>query len=188
MEPKEEDDFSFHNHIIGTNIPPEYIPSVEKGVQEIGEMGVLVGCPLTKMKFVLEDGAYHAVDSSDMAFRTATMQAIREAIRKSDSGSILEPIMKVEIQCPTEFQGNVIGGINRRRGQISSSDSNADGIFCTITADVPLSKMFGYSTDLRSNTQGKGEFSMEYLCHSMLPRDEQNNVIKKHETERNKKS
>jgi elongation factor G len=185
IEPNpEEDDVIFANHIVGTNIPPEYIPSIERGVQEIAKEGVLVDCPLTRMRVVLTDGAYHAVDSSDLAFRTAIVQAIREAIRKSSTGLVMEPIMKVEISCPTDFQGPVIGGLTRNRGSIASSESNADGSMCTIIAEVPLSQMFGYSSALRSGTEGKGEFSMEYLRHAPLPPNEQTKVIAAHQAEK----
>src|SRR3569623_1495717 len=134
--------------------------------------GALVGCEGEGVRVVLEDGASHAVDSSDMAFRTCMANAVRDAMRKAKP-SILEPVMSVEVDIPSEFQGAVVAGLNKRMGMIQSSDMNDDGSGMNIVADVPLSNMFGYSTELRSNTQGKGEFTMEFRKYVQVPRNAQ---------------
>lgn len=174
----------FENRCIGTNIPPEYYSSCEKGMNDAMEEGALVGAEVDGIRVVLEDGAAHAVDSSDQAFRTCMANAIRDAMKKANS-SILEPIMKVEVEIPSEFQGSVVAGISRRMGLIQSSDMNSDGSGIKIIADVPLVSMFGYSTELRSLTQGKGEFSMEYYKHMQVPRNTQDELMEKYKKERN---
>lgn len=185
MEPLEEEklkkgiDFEFKNNVIGTNIPPEFIPSCEKGAKSACEKGVLAGYPLSGVRVVIADGQAHSVDSNDMAFQLAMQYAIRQAV-KSAKPQVLEPVMKLEVNSPSEFQGTIIGGLNKRSGLIMSSDLNDDASQVCITADVPLVEMFGYSTDLRSSTQGKGEFSMEYKEHQPIPRDRQEELIKKY--------
>jgi elongation factor G len=168
----------FDNRLIGTNIPPEYHISCEKGMIDTMNDGALIGGKVLGIRVVLTDGASHEVDSSDLAFRTCMSYALREAMRKA-SPSILEPIMSVEVQVPTEFQGNVVGAINRRMGIIMQSDMTDDGSSATIVAEVPLANMFGYSTELRSQTQGKGEFTMEYLKHMPVPKIVQEELVKK---------
>jgi elongation factor G len=175
--------FPLHN--TGTNIPPEYIKSCKQGAEDAMEKGGLVGAEVSGMRVTLNDGASHAVDSSDMAFRIATSAAVREAMRAAKP-QILEPIMKIEIQSPQEFQGAIVSGINQRMGLIHSSDPNADGSGVTIVAEVPLAQMFGYSTNLRSITQGKGEFSMEYSAHQPVNRDTMETLIKEHKAEQAK--
>jgi elongation factor G len=170
-------DFEFKNHVIGTNIPPEFIPSCEKGAKVACEKGALAGYQLSGVKVVVTDGAAHAVDSSDMAFQLAMQYAIREAVRNAKP-QILEPVMNLEVVSPAEFQGTVIGGLNKRGGMIMGSEFSDDGGQVTVQADVPLAQMFGYSTDLRSSTQGKGEFSMEYKDHNPVSKDTQENLIK----------
>ena len=165
----------FENKIIGNAIPPEFIAAIEKGVQEGSEKGGLVGAPLVNMRFVLTDGQAHVVDSNELAFRTATKGALRESLQSSQP-YLLEPIMKVQVTVPDEYQGSVVGGINRRRGNILETVSR-DG-FSVIDCEVPLSEMFGYSTDLRASTQAKGEFTMEFLRHAKMPRNEQDKAIK----------
>jgi elongation factor G len=167
----------FENRCVGMNIPPEYYSSCEKGAE-----GALVGCEVEGVKVVLQDGAAHAVDSSDQAFRTAMAQAVRQSMRQA-SPSILEPVMRVEVEIPSEFQGTVVAGLNRRMGLIQSSDMNDDGSGIKIVSDVPLANMFGYSTELRSQTQGKGEFSMEYYKHIEVPRNTQEELMKKYKAE-----
>jgi elongation factor G len=130
------------------------------------------------VRVVLTDGQAHAVDSSDMAFRFAAAAAVREGMRAANA-CVLEPVMRLEVTAPSEFQGNIMGQLNRRMAVIMSNDLNEDGSGVTIRADVPLAQMFGYSTDLRSITQGKGEFSMEYATHSPVTRDAQEALIKK---------
>jgi len=131
------------------------------------------------MRVALSDGQSHAVDSSDMAFRICMSAAVREAMKKANP-QILEPVMKLEVVAPQEFQGTIVSGLNRRMGLIQSSDITEDASV-QIVADMPLANMFGYSTDLRSITQGKGEFTMEYFDHMPVTRDTQNDLIKKHQ-------
>jgi elongation factor G len=172
----------FDNQCIGTNIPPEYFSSCQKGMEDAITHGALVGAEVEGLRVVLQDGASHAVDSSDMAFRICMANAIRETMKKANP-SILEPVMKVESEIPTDFQGTVVAAVNRRMGLIQSSDMNDDGSGTKIVAEVPLANMFGYSTELRSLTQGKGEFSMEYLKHIQVPRNTQEELMKKYKEE-----
>ena len=189
VEPLEEEElakgttFEFDNRVVGTNIPPEFIPSCHKGAIAASETGILAGYPLTGMRVVLEDGASHPVDSNDTAFQLAMRYGIRDAAKQA-KGQILEPIMDLEVTAPAEFQGSIIGALNKRNGMIMSSDVSEDGSQLAIKADVPLSQMFGYSTDLRSSTQGKGEFSMEYKLHQPVSKDVQDELIKKHQEEK----
>ena len=173
----------FSNECTGTNIPPEYYSSCEKGTNDAMVEGSLVGSEVEGVRVVLKDGASHAVDSSDQAFRTCMAHAVRDAMRRARP-SILEPIMSVEIDVPAEFQGSVVAGVNRRMGLINNSDISEDGSNVKILADVPLANMFGYSTELRSNTQGKGEFSMEYSSHVSVPKNVQEDLIKKYKEEK----
>jgi elongation factor G len=172
----------FVNQCIGTNIPPEYYSSCEKGTNDAMEEGALVGSEVEGVKVVLQDGASHAVDSSDLAFRTCMANAVRDAMRGAQP-SILEPVMAVEVEIPAEFQGTVVAGLTRRMGMIQSGDMNEDGSGMKIVAEVPLANMFGYSTELRSQTQGKGEFSMEYRRHVQVPRATQEELMRKYKEE-----
>jgi elongation factor G len=172
----------FENRLVGQNIPPEYHSSCEKGANDAMEEGALVGCEVEGLRIVIEDGAAHDVDSSDMAFRTAMARAVRDTMKKANP-KILEPIMSVEVDAPAEFQGAVVAALNRRSGMIQNSDLNDDGSSVKILAEVPLGNMFGYSTELRSQTQGKGEFSMEYLKHSQVPANVQAELMKKYKEE-----
>ena len=190
MEPMTEEEIKehgkpneFRNKCIGTNIPPEYYPSCEKGMGDAMMEGALVGCEVEGVRVVLQDGASHAVDSSDMAFRICMANAIRDTMKKA-SPSVLEPVMTVEIEIPSEFQGAVTASLSRRMGMIQSSDMNDDGSGLKIECQVPLANMFGYSTELRSLTQGKGEFSMEYFQHSPVPRNVQDELMEKYKAER----
>ena len=169
---------TFENHIIGNTIPPEFIAAIEKGIQEGAEKGPLVAAPIVNVRFVVTDGAAHAVDSNEMAFRTAAKGALREAIQKS-SPYILEPIMKVQVTAPDDCQGAVVGSLNRRRGNILECHSNEG--YSVIDAEVPLNEMFGYSTDLRATTQAKGEFTMEFVRHSRMGRMDQEKAIKEYQ-------
>ena len=139
--------------------------------------GSLIGFPVVGVRVVVNDGQFHAVDSSEQAFKTAALMAFREGYDRAKA-TILEPIMKVEVQAPEEFQGSVMGQINQRRGIIIGSE-NAEG-FLTAQAEVPLNEMFGYSTDLRSGTQGKGEFTMEFLKYAPVPKQEQEVLMKEY--------
>jgi len=168
----------FENACIGNNIPPEFMISCEKGAKKSFARGGLAGFPMTGVRVVLTDGAAHAVDSNDMAFQLAMQYGIREAMKESRS-QILEPMMNCEVMSPADFQGTIVAGINKRGGMVLNSDMSDDGSQVNIGAEVPLAVMFGYSTDLRSSTQGKAEFSMEYKQHSPVQRDVQENLIKK---------
>ena len=159
-------DYEFIDEIKGGAIPTEYIPSCDKGFQAAMKKGTQVGFPVIGVKVCINDGAWHPVDSSDMAFQTAAIGAFREAFEKAKP-CILEPIMKVEVEGPSEFQGNIFGSINQRRGIIISSTE--DNNQCQVIAEVPLSEMFGYSTVLRSLTQGKAEFTMEVARYGRVP-------------------
>jgi elongation factor G len=166
MEPWDDGDYEFVNNIKGGAIPTEYVPSCDKGFKEAVKKGSLIGFPIVNIRCVINDGQSHPVDSSDIAFQSAAIGAFREVYSKAKP-CILEPIMKVSVEGPTEFQGNIFGSINQRRGIISSSTE--DGTFSRVEAEVPLSEMFGYSTVLRSLTQGKAEFTMEFEKYSKVP-------------------
>ena len=166
IEPATEGPYEFVNEIKGGNIPKEFIPSCDKGFKSALKKGPLIGSPIVDLKVVLVDGLSHPVDSSDLAFQTAAREALKQAYPKAKP-QILEPIMKVSVEGPAEFAGNVFASINQRRGIIVSSVE--DGIFARVDAEVPLSEMFGYSTTLRSLTQGKAEFTMEFLKYGKVP-------------------
>jgi elongation factor G len=177
--------YEFSDEVVGGSIPREYIPSCDKGFQEQLKKGMLIGAPVVGVKMRVNDGAYHDVDSSDLAFRIAAMAAIRE-IYMDAKPTILEPIMKLEVQAPEEFQGSVMGQVNQRRGVIQGS-STMEG-YVTIEAHVPLVEMFGYSTDLRSATQGKGEFTMEFAEYQSVPRNVQDEMVKKYQEKKAKEN
>ena len=181
MEPKDTSDdeiYEFVNEIKGGVIPTEYIPSVDKGFRMSLEKGQLIGFPVVGVRVGINDGATHPVDSSDMAFQQAAQGAFRQIYMKAKP-IILEPIMKVTVEGPTEYQGNIFGSLNQRRGIILTSSE--DGAFSVVEAEVPLSEMFGYSTVLRSLTQGKAEFSMEFLKYGKVPQSVAEELIKKFE-------
>jgi elongation factor G len=167
--------YEFVDLIKGGVIPREYIPAVDKGIQEAAQAGVLAGFPVVDFKVELFDGSYHEVDSSEMAFKLAGSMAFKEGMKKANP-VILEPIMKVEIEVPEEYMGDVIGDINRRRGQVNSMEDQ-HGIK-KITAFVPLAEMFGYSTDLRSMTQGRGTYSMVFDHYEEVPNNIAEEIIK----------
>lgn len=167
IEPNLEEDFTFTSKIVGGSIPKDYISSCEKGFRQMMAKGLMIGFPVVNVAFTIDDGAAHAVDSSDMAFQAAARGAFREVYGRAKP-QILEPVMMVSVEGPTEFQGNIIGTINKRRGMITGTTEEQG--FCRIDAEVPLSEMFGYSTTLRSGTQGKAEFSMEFAKYSPVPR------------------
>ena len=176
LDADHEDNFEFKNNIKGGNIPTEYIPACQKGFEDIMDKGPLAQYPMIKIGVNLNDGKYHDVDSSDMAFRLTAREAMREAIKKANP-VILEPVMKVEIETPGEYQGGVVGSISSRRGVIAGIDTQADGT-CIIISSVPLSEMFGYSTTLRSLTSGKASFTMEFEKYEETPSNVQADVIK----------
>ncbi len=167
--------YEFVDLIKGGVIPREYIPAVDKGIQEAAQAGVLAGFPVVDFKVELFDGSYHEVDSSEMAFKLAGSMAFKEGMKKANP-VILEPIMKVEIEVPEEYMGDVIGDINRRRGQVNSMEDQ-HGVK-KITAFVPLAEMFGYSTDLRSMTQGRGTYSMVFDHYEEVPNNIAEEIIK----------
>lgn len=168
--------FEFVSKIVGGSVPKEYIAPVEQGMREACESGILAGYPVIDLRATLVDGSYHEVDSSEMAFKIAGSMAIKEAVMKA-SPVLLEPMMKVEVEVPDNFIGNVIGDLNARRGQIEGQD-NEDGV-AKVTAKVPLAKMFGYATDIRTKTQGRGIFSMEFSNYDEVPRSDAEAIIAK---------
>ena len=167
VEPNPGKGYEFVNGVVGGAIPKEYIPAVDNGIQGAMKSGVLAGYPVVDVKVTLWDGSYHEVDSSEMAFSIAGSMAFKEAMKKCDP-VIMEPIMKVNVIVPDEYMGNVIGDLNSRRGQITNQESQ-DGT-ARVTAMVPLSEMFGYATDLRSKTQGRGQYSMEPDEYQQVPK------------------
>jgi len=181
MEPLEEGVYEFVDQIKGGVIANEFIPSCDKGFKAAMKKGTQIGFPIVGVKVTINDGQMHPVDSSDNAFQQAAIGAFRDAYPKAKP-AILEPIMKVVVEGPTEFQGNIFGSINQRRGVIVSSTE--DGSFCNVEAEVPLSEMFGYSTILRSLTQGKAEFSMEFLKYGRVPQAIADDLKKKYEEKR----
>ncbi len=173
--------YEFNNKIVGGKIPREFIPAVDKGFVEQMTKGLLIGAQVVGVRATLIDGAYHDVDSSEMAFRICAMAAFREAYH-SAAPAVLEPIMKLEVQAPEEFQGNVMGQVNQRRGMINGTQTQEG--FVTVEAQVPFSEMFGYSTELRSATQGKGEFTMEFSHYAQAPRNIQEDLVKAYQKKR----
>ncbi|AJC57645.1 MULTISPECIES: elongation factor G [Streptomyces] len=176
IEPLEGDGYEFENKVTGGRIPREYIPSVDAGCQEAMEFGVLAGYPLTGVKVTLLDGAFHEVDSSEMAFKIAGSMAFKEAARKA-SPALLEPMMKVEVTTPEDYMGDVIGDINSRRGQIEAMEDRAGAKL--VTGLVPLSEMFGYVGDLRSKTSGRASYSMQFDSYAEVPRNVAEEIIAK---------
>ena len=158
--------YKFNNEIVGGVVPKEYIPAVDKGCQEQMKNGVLAGYPIVDVEVTIYDGSYHDVDSSEMAFKIAGSMAFKEGFMKAKP-VLLEPIMKVEVETPEDYMGDVIGDLNRRRGMIEGMEDTATGK--TVKAQVPLSEMFGYATDLRSQTQGRASYSMEFLKYNEAP-------------------
>ncbi|MHB9292401.1 putative elongation factor G [Hollandina sp. SP2] len=183
MEPFTEGDYEFVDNIKGGAIPTEFIPSCDKGFKEALKRGSLIGFPIVNIRCLINDGQSHPVDSSDIAFQQAAIGAFREAYPKAKP-CILEPIMKVAVEGPTEFQGNIFASINQRRGIILASTE--DGTFSRVEAEVPLSEMFGYSTALRSLTQGKAEFTMEFEKYGKVPAGISEALIKGYEEKRKK--
>ncbi|RDU60539.1 elongation factor G [Helicobacter marmotae] len=177
LEPKEPGEgYEFVNNISGGVIPKEYIPAVDKGIQEAMQNGVLAGYPVVDFKVTLYDGSYHDVDSSEMAFKIAGSMAFKDACRKANA-VLLEPLMKVEVEVPEEYMGDVIGDLNRRRGQINAMDDRMG--LKIVNAFVPLAEMFGYSTDLRSATQGRGTYTMEFDHYGEVPSNVAKEIVEK---------
>jgi elongation factor G len=168
--------YEFSNAVTGGRVPREYIPSVDAGIQDAMQYGVLAGYPLVGIKATLVDGAYHDVDSSEMAFKIAGSMALKEAVRKADP-VLLEPMMAVEVRTPEDYMGDVIGDINSRRGQIQGMEDISGAK--VVRGLVPLSEMFGYVGDLRSKTQGRASFSMEFDSYAEVPKAVAEEIIKK---------
>jgi elongation factor G len=175
VEPNESGKgYEFTNKIVGGAIPKEYIPAVDAGVQGAMQAGTVAGYNVVDVKVTLYDGSYHEVDSSEMAFKIAGSMAFKDAMRKADP-TILEPIMKVVVTVPEDYMGDVIGDLNSRRGQILGMDALPGAQ--QINANVPLSEMFGYATDLRSRTQGRGQYTMEPSHFIEVPKSIQEKII-----------
>jgi elongation factor G len=168
--------YEFSNSIVGGAIPKEYIPAVDKGVQEAMTSGIVAGFPVVDVKVTLYDGSYHEVDSSEMAFKIAGSMCFKEAARKAKP-VLLEPIMKVEVVTPEDYMGDVMGDLNSRRGMVQGMEDAPSGKI--IRAEVPLAEMFGYATDLRSATQGRATYSMEFSKYNEVPASIAEAVAKK---------
>ncbi|MBE6015744.1 MAG: elongation factor G [Lachnospiraceae bacterium] len=174
MDPNAEETFVFESEVVGGAIPKEYIPAVGEGIEEAAKSGILAGFPVLGVKATVYDGSYHEVDSSEMAFHIAGSLAFKDAMNKGDA-VLLEPIMRVEVTMPEEYMGDVIGDINGRRGRIEGMDDLGGGKI--VRGFVPLAEMFGYSTDLRSRTQGRGNYSMFFERYEQVPKSVQEKVI-----------
>jgi elongation factor G len=177
LEPQEAGKgYEFVNAIVGGAVPREYIPAVDKGVREAMETGVIAGYPVVDVKVTAFDGSYHDVDSSEMAFKIAASIGFKEGFRKAKP-VLLEPIMKVEVVTPEDYYGDIIGDLNRRRGQIMGMEESPSGK--VITAEVPLAEMFGYATSVRSMSQGRATFTMEFAKYVEVPNNVAEAVMKK---------
>jgi len=175
MEPVSDEEFIFENRIVGGKIPIQFIPSCEKGFRQCLAKGPKMEFPVTGIKVVIDDGAAHSVDSSEMAFIAAARGAFREGYKKA--GAVIhEPIMKVVVETPTQFQGAAMGLLNQRRGMIVGSQD--EGAICAVEAQVPLAEMFGFSTVLRSSTQGKAQFTMEFLTYKKVPQAVSDEILR----------
>jgi len=175
LEPKNPGEGNeFANEVVGGSVPREYFPAVQKGVQEAWDTGVLAGYPMVDTKVTLHDGSYHEVDSSEVAFKVAASMAVKDGARKAEV-VLLEPIMSVEVTTPDEFMGDVIGDLNSKRGQIQEMEQR--GNVRVVHAKVPLSEMFGYSTQIRGMTQGRASFSMEPSHYQEVPRNVAQEIV-----------
>ena len=175
MEPNEPGKgYEFLNEITGGVIPKEFIPAVDQGIQGAMQAGVMAGYPVVDVKVHLTFGSYHEVDSSEMAFKIAGSMAFKEACQKADA-TLMEPIMKVSVIVPDEYLGNVIGDLNSRRGQIQGQENRSGAV--QVDALVPLGEMFGYATDLRSRTQGRGQYTMEPHSYLEIPKSIREKII-----------
>jgi elongation factor G len=166
LEPAPGEGFDFINKIKGGSIPTEYIPSVEQGIEEALQSGVKAGYPMVDVRITLTDGSYHDVDSSEMAFKIAGSMAVQEAAKKAKP-VLLEPVMSVEVVTPEDFLGDVIGDLSRRRGRVQGQEQRGNAL--AVQAFVPLGEMFGYATDLRSSTQGRANYTMQFERYEPVP-------------------
>jgi elongation factor G len=177
VEPQEEGKgYEFVNGIVGGVVPREYIPAVDKGVKEALEGGVIAGYPVVDVKVTIFDGSYHDVDSNEMAFKIAGSMAVKEGVRRAKP-VLLEPVMKVEVVTPEDYSGDVIGDLSRRRGHIQGMEDSVSGK--VVTAEVPLAEMFGYATSVRSMSQGRATFTMEFAKYLEVPSNVAEAVMKK---------
>ena len=177
MEPNEPGKgYEFENAIVGGVIPKEYIPSIDKGIQEALESGVIAGYPVVDIKVKLVDGSYHEVDSSEAAFKIAGSMAIKEALKKSNP-VLLEPVEQVEVETPEQYMGDVMGNLSSRRGKIEGMEDRRDTK--VIRAKVPLGEMFGYATDLRSQTQGRASYTMQFDSYEPVPKAVRDEIVAK---------
>jgi len=177
IEPQEPGSgYEFVDEIKGGVIPKEYIPAVDKGIQEQMKNGVIAGFPLVDMRVTVYDGSYHDVDSNEMAFKIAASMCVREGVKLANP-QLLEPMMKVEVATPEDYMGDVMGDINRRRGIVGAMEDTPSGK--QVQAEVPLAEMFGYATDLRSMTQGRASYSMEFAKYAAAPRNVADAVVEK---------
>ncbi len=174
IEPNPEKGFEFVNAVVGGAIPKEYIPAVEAGVKGAMQSGVLAGYPVVDVKVTLYDGSYHEVDSSEMAFKIAGSMAFKDAMKKA-AAVLMEPIMKVAIIVPTDYLGDVMGDVNSRRGMILGQEQRTGAV--QVDSNIPLSNMFGYATDLRSKTQGRGQYAMEPSHYAAVPKSVSDEII-----------
>ena len=161
-----QEGLEFHNEVVGGVVPKEYIPAVQKGIEEQMKNGIVAGYPLIGLKATVFDGSYHDVDSNEMAFKIAASMATKQLAQKGGA-VLLEPVMKVEVVTPEDYMGDVMGDLNRRRGLIQGMDDSPSGK--VIRAEVPLGEMFGYATDVRSMSQGRASYSMEFSKYSEAP-------------------
>jgi len=182
FEPNKDKGYEFVDAIVGGVVPREYIPVTDKGLQEAMAGGILAGYPMVDVKATLFDGSYHDVDSSEMAFKIAASMALKEALKKCKP-VLLEPIMKVEVIVPEEYMGNVMGDLTSRRGRPLGQESRGNAL--KIDAMVPLSEMFGYATSLRSNSQGRGNFTMTFDHYEEVPKNIADEIIKKNGAQQN---
>ena len=166
--------YEFVNGVVGGTIPREFIPGVEKGLENAKNSGVLGGFPVVDFKATLKDGSYHDVDSSALAFEVAASLAFKDGMKKADP-CLLEPIMQVEVETPEDYMGDVMGDLNSRRGRILGMDGK--GGSQVIMAEVPLAEMFGYATQLRSMTKGRASYSMEFKCYREVPKSAQEQIL-----------
>jgi elongation factor G len=176
VEPNPEGGYEFVNSVTGGNIPKEYIPAVDKGIQDAMKSGVVAGFPLVDIKVNLVDGSYHEVDSSEQAFYITGSMAFKEAVKKAGP-ALLEPFMAVEVVTPEDYLGDVMGDLNSRRGKVTNMDSRAGAQ--VVRCEVPLSEMFGYATDLRSKTQGRATFTMQFDHYEQVPQSIAEEIMKK---------
>jgi elongation factor G len=175
LEPNPGKGYEFVNGIVGGTVPREFIPAIDKGIKEAVDTGVIAGYPVVDVKVTAFDGSYHDVDSNEMAFKIAGSMGFKEGFRNAKP-ILLEPIMKVEVVTPEEYSGDVIGDLNRRRGQITGMDEGVSGK--VIAAEVPLSEMFGYATTVRSMSQGRATFTMEFQKYVEVPPNIADSIIK----------